>query len=340
MLLLYEVVENKMMRDKQTEIEEKLKKEVKTENKYHLVQNYNNELVRRSLKSQNNHHRLNVKEKRNNLDKISKKLEEKNRKKVTTLLAVTATANNNRNLAATLKKPTEAPQTSELQSLQNSGHRPPPSSGTNSRVNDRGSETSSSTWNQQKLNIKTSLIKKLQQKKSKAGSNAEQGGTDYLANISNQNTFHRVQKDKEHTRTISNKIQTGLIGGLAGGLTSQKTHNLNNLRGFNQGSSGSPRPDYPGRGKEKSRHSRSGSNNNSRVGGANSSSGGKGNSNSSNWEANSNREDYEEENYEGHHQARPNVQAHPQIANFKYPSRNINMMTSLTQNLINKRQKN
>jgi len=48
------------------------------------VQNYNNDLIRRSLKSQTNQNRLNIKEKKPNvhLENITKKIEEKQRKKM------------------------------------------------------------------------------------------------------------------------------------------------------------------------------------------------------------------------------------------------------------------
>lgn len=65
-------------------MEQKIKDEVKKENKYHLVQNYNNDLIRRSLKSQTNQNRLNIKEKKPNvhLENITKKIEEKQKKKI------------------------------------------------------------------------------------------------------------------------------------------------------------------------------------------------------------------------------------------------------------------
>lgn len=86
MQLLYEVVENKIARDRDRDYEKKLKAASK-ERKYHLVQNYNNDLIRRSLKSQNGQRRLNVKENRPNvhLDKINKKLEENNKKRIAQL---------------------------------------------------------------------------------------------------------------------------------------------------------------------------------------------------------------------------------------------------------------
>jgi len=64
LLLLYEVVENKMARDKQHEIENLVKGDPNYEQKYHLVQNYNVDLIRRSLKSHDNQGRLNIKEKK------------------------------------------------------------------------------------------------------------------------------------------------------------------------------------------------------------------------------------------------------------------------------------
>ena len=52
------------------------------------MQNYNNDLIRRSLKSQNNHNRLNIKEHKANLhfDNITKKIEDKNRKKISQMI--------------------------------------------------------------------------------------------------------------------------------------------------------------------------------------------------------------------------------------------------------------
>jgi hypothetical protein len=78
------VVDKKIQHDKQTDIEQKIRDEVKKENKYHLVQNYNNDLIRRSLKSQTNQNRLNIKEKKPNvhLENITKKIEEKQKKKM------------------------------------------------------------------------------------------------------------------------------------------------------------------------------------------------------------------------------------------------------------------
>lgn len=72
-----------MNRDKETELNVQMR-EARMENKYHLVQNYNNDLIRRSLKSQNNHNRLNIKEHKANMhfENITKKIEEKNRKKI------------------------------------------------------------------------------------------------------------------------------------------------------------------------------------------------------------------------------------------------------------------
>lgn len=82
--LLFEVVESKMNRDRDADLEKQLR-DARKENKYHLVQNYNNDLIRKSLKSQNNHNRLNIKEHKANmnLESITKKLEERNRKKFT-----------------------------------------------------------------------------------------------------------------------------------------------------------------------------------------------------------------------------------------------------------------
>lgn len=87
LVLLFEVVESKMNRDKESNLEKHLR-EARIENKYHLVQNYNNDLIRRSLKSQNNHNRLNVKEHRANIhqDNIAKKIDERNRIKMTQLI--------------------------------------------------------------------------------------------------------------------------------------------------------------------------------------------------------------------------------------------------------------
>lgn len=87
LVLLFEVVENKMNRDRESELDNHLR-DIRKENKYHLVQNYNNDLIRRSLKSQNNHNRLNVKEHRANIhqENITKKLEERNKKKMTQLI--------------------------------------------------------------------------------------------------------------------------------------------------------------------------------------------------------------------------------------------------------------
>lgn len=78
------MVEKKIQHDKQVDIEQKIRDEVKRENKYHLVQNYNNDLIRRSLKSQTNQNRLNIKEKKPNvhLENITKKIEEKQKKKI------------------------------------------------------------------------------------------------------------------------------------------------------------------------------------------------------------------------------------------------------------------
>lgn len=82
LLLLYEVVESKMTRDKETELNLQMR-EARLENKYHLVQNYNNDLIRRSLKSQNNQNRLNIKEHKANMhfENITKKLRRKIGKK-------------------------------------------------------------------------------------------------------------------------------------------------------------------------------------------------------------------------------------------------------------------
>lgn len=76
-----------MTRDKDTELNNQMR-EARLENKYHLVQNYNNDLIRRSLKSQNNHNRLNIKENKANMhfDNITKKIEEKNRKKIAQMI--------------------------------------------------------------------------------------------------------------------------------------------------------------------------------------------------------------------------------------------------------------
>lgn len=66
MMLLFEVVEKKMNRDNEADLSVRLKEEINKENKYHLVQNYNNDMIRRSLKSQNNNKRINIKEKPHN----------------------------------------------------------------------------------------------------------------------------------------------------------------------------------------------------------------------------------------------------------------------------------
>ncbi len=85
-MLLFEVVENKMNRDKHYEIETEIRAAVK-DNKYHLVQNYNNDLIRRSLKSQNNHNRLNIKENKvNYIENITKKIDERYKKKMMTVV--------------------------------------------------------------------------------------------------------------------------------------------------------------------------------------------------------------------------------------------------------------
>ena len=83
------MVEKKIQHDKQTDIEQQIREEVKKENKYHLVQNYNNDLIRRSLKSQTNQHRLNIKEKKPNvhLENITRKIEEKQKKKIAGMTA-------------------------------------------------------------------------------------------------------------------------------------------------------------------------------------------------------------------------------------------------------------
>lgn len=76
-----------MARDKDADFDSKLR-DASKEHKYHLVQNYNNDLIRRSLKSQNNHNRLNIKEHKANLhfENITKKIEEKNRKKMAQMI--------------------------------------------------------------------------------------------------------------------------------------------------------------------------------------------------------------------------------------------------------------
>lgn len=86
LLLLFEVVENKIARDKQGERDADILAAVK-ENKYHLVQNYNNDLIRRSLKSTNNHNRLNIKENKvNYIENITKKGDERYKKKMMTVV--------------------------------------------------------------------------------------------------------------------------------------------------------------------------------------------------------------------------------------------------------------
>ena len=87
LLLLYEVVDSKVNRDKESELDKQIR-EARKDNKYHLVQNYNNDLIRRSLKSQNNQNRLNIKDHKANLhfENISKKIEEKNRKKIAQMI--------------------------------------------------------------------------------------------------------------------------------------------------------------------------------------------------------------------------------------------------------------
>ena len=84
--LLFDVVENKMYRGRQMELDKEVREAVK-ENRYHLVQNYNNDLIRKSLKSSNNHNRLNVKEVKNNtrMEGVVKKIDEKYRKRIMTL---------------------------------------------------------------------------------------------------------------------------------------------------------------------------------------------------------------------------------------------------------------
>lgn len=80
--LLFEVVELKLNRSREVQQSIKLR-DARRENKYHLVQNYNNDLIRKSLKSQNNHNRLNIKEHKANihLESITKRLQELNKKK-------------------------------------------------------------------------------------------------------------------------------------------------------------------------------------------------------------------------------------------------------------------
>lgn len=75
-----------MNRDRQSELDKEIRDAVK-ENKYHLVQNYNNDLIRRSLKSQNNHNRLNIKEHKANihLENIAKRIDERYKKRVMTV---------------------------------------------------------------------------------------------------------------------------------------------------------------------------------------------------------------------------------------------------------------
>lgn len=73
-----------MNRDKEAELDKQMR-DARRENKYHLVQNYNNDLIRKSLKSQNNQNRLNIKEHKANLnlETITKRLEERNKKRPT-----------------------------------------------------------------------------------------------------------------------------------------------------------------------------------------------------------------------------------------------------------------
>lgn len=87
MLLLYEVVESKASRDREAELNQQMR-DARLENKYHLVQNYNNDLIRRSLKSQNNHNRINIKEPKANkhFENITRKIEEKNIKKIAQMI--------------------------------------------------------------------------------------------------------------------------------------------------------------------------------------------------------------------------------------------------------------
>ena len=76
-----------MTRDREAEFSKQVR-DAKVENKYHLVKNYNNDLIRRSLKSQNNQNRLNIKEHKAHLhfDSITKKIEEMNKKKISQLI--------------------------------------------------------------------------------------------------------------------------------------------------------------------------------------------------------------------------------------------------------------